>query len=120
MATDPSVILALTSALDSDAGNNALRVHLAALSLESSFAKEAPDHCKVVLAAQPDNVEALKQASAEAAAIGDAARCESFRRLYEALTWQQTRGLLDEREVPPLPDLSERQPAMSKREPPGS
>ncbi len=120
MATDPSVILAFTTALAGDTANTVMCVHLASLPLESSREKEALDHCKVVLAAQPDHTEALQQASTAATAIGNAARSASFRRLYEALTWQQTKGMLDELEAPPHPDLPERQPAMPKREPPGS
>ncbi|HLJ55014.1 MAG TPA: ATP-binding protein [Chthonomonadaceae bacterium] len=105
MPTDPTVLAALSTALESDAENVPLRLHLAGLLLESGRAQEALGHSATVLAAQPDHVEALKVASAAAAQTGDAAKADGFRRLHEALSWKQTAGMLDGLGIPPLPDV---------------
>src|SRR5260221_13731331 len=111
MSVDQSILTALTAALSADSENNALRLHLATLLLEGGQPAEALLHYTHILAKQPDHLDALSHAAKAAEAAGFAERAESYRRLYEALSWKQTKGLLDSLgepslpEAPPLPDL---------------
>src|SRR5690349_7976946 len=95
MAVDPSVILALTTALEADTNNVPLRLHLAALLLEAGRANEALEHYIAILARQPDHLESLSKAAQAADALGDTAKADGYRRLHEALSWKQAKGLLD-------------------------
>jgi SpoVK/Ycf46/Vps4 family AAA+-type ATPase len=103
MSIDPSVLAAMSAAVAADPANTALRSHLAGLLHQSGKYAEALTEYAQVLAAQPDNLATLEGAAASAAAAGEAARADSYRRLYEALRWQQTKGLLDNLEEPALP-----------------
>src|SRR5437879_1499560 len=104
MAVDPSVLLALTTALEADNSNLPLRLHLAALLLDAGRANEALEHYIHILAKQPDHLEALSKAAQAADALGDTPKAESYRRLHEALSWKQAKGLLDGMVDRPLPD----------------
>ncbi|HLK56078.1 MAG TPA: ATP-binding protein [Chthonomonadaceae bacterium] len=117
MAVDQSVIRALATALEADTNNLPLRLHLAALLLEAGRANEALEHYAVVLARQPDHLEALSKAAQAAQTLGDTTRAEGYRRLHEALSWKQAKGLVDGIEDRPLPETPDgerntRQPAI--------
>jgi AAA+ superfamily predicted ATPase len=100
MPTDPAVISAMASAVQSDPDNPALRLHLAALLLESGRPGEALEHAAHVLSRQPDNLEALQKAADAADATGDKIRAAGYRRLYEGLSWNRAKSLLDGIEEP--------------------
>jgi SpoVK/Ycf46/Vps4 family AAA+-type ATPase len=72
MAADSSVIDAISAAVAASPGNTQLRLHLAALLLESSRAAEALQHCQAVLAAEPGSLAALPLAARAAEALGEA------------------------------------------------
>lgn len=105
MSVDNSILAALTAALANDPENMALRLHLAGLLLEAGQSAEALQHYTQILMKQPDHLDALPNAAKAAEAAGDKARADSYRRLYEALSWKQTKGLLDSLEERPLPDV---------------
>ncbi|HEX6083160.1 MAG TPA: ATP-binding protein [Thermoanaerobaculia bacterium] len=84
MTPDPSVIAALAQAVEAAPDNGALRAHLATLLLEADRPSEALEHCVVLIAARPDDVEALRLA-ARAAREADDPRAESYARLASAL-----------------------------------
>ncbi|MGH9754606.1 MAG: AAA family ATPase [Blastocatellia bacterium] len=96
MPIDPTVIAVLLSAIEKDPENAALRIHLVSLLFDSGQMDEAMKHCAVILASQPDHIEALDYAARAAEAIGDAKRAEGYRRLLKALSAQDT-------VAPPLP-----------------
>src|SRR5579871_2330775 len=104
MPIDPSILLALSTGLEKDPDNIPLRMHLAAMLLEGGQAVEALNHYGVVLNRQPDHLEALSRAAQAAELSGDTQRAESYRRLKEALSWKQTKGLIDGLEDRPLPE----------------
>jgi AAA+ superfamily predicted ATPase len=85
MATDPVVLASITSLVERDPANTALRIHLAELLLASGQAAEALGHASAVLAARPDDGAALTLAARAADAMGDTARASAYRRLAEAL-----------------------------------
>ena len=95
MPIDPSVIQAMSSAVEADPGNAALRVHLAGLLVEAGGAREALDHCAAVLSHSPDNLEALKLAARAAEAAGEKERAQSYTRLYNALMGQSAKSLVE-------------------------
>jgi SpoVK/Ycf46/Vps4 family AAA+-type ATPase len=82
---DPTVIVALEVSVNAAPDNVALRLHLAALLLESDRAADALRHATVVLERQPDNVEALRVAQMSASRTGDTDRAGRFMRLLQAL-----------------------------------
>ncbi|MBC6445741.1 ATP-binding protein [Actinokineospora xionganensis] len=84
MTHDP-VIEALLGALAGDEGNHPVRVHLATLLVDAGRPAEALDQAAIVLAAQPDHVEALRVAAAAARAVGDEAKATAYARLATAL-----------------------------------
>src|SRR5262245_4157018 len=96
MPIDPTVIAVLLSAIDKDPENAALRLHLASLLFDSGQMDEALKHCAVILASQPDHIEALDYAARAAEALGDAKRAEGYRRLLRALSAENPAA-------PPLP-----------------
>ncbi|HET9139425.1 ATP-binding protein [Actinophytocola sp.] len=84
MKPDP-VIEALLSTLAADPGNHPVRVHVARLLLDAGSPADALTHATTVLAAEPDNLAALRVAAAAAGATGDAAKAASYGRLADAL-----------------------------------
>lgn len=106
MPVDPTIISAMKSAVDGDPDNLALRLHLASLLLESEQPQDALMHCAFVLAKQPAHLEALQKAMQAAEASGDKERATGYRSLYEALSWNQTKNMLDDIEDRPLPESS--------------
>lgn len=96
MPIDPTVIAVLLSAIEKDPENSALRLHLVSLLFSSGRMDEAMKHCAVILASQPDHIEALDYAARAAEAMGDAKRAEGYRRLLKALS-------AEDPVAPPLP-----------------
>jgi AAA+ superfamily predicted ATPase len=86
MPIDPTVIAVLLSAIEKDPENAALRLHLVSLLFDSGQLDETLKHCAVILASQPDHIEALEYAARAAEAMGDAKRAEGYRRLLKALS----------------------------------
>jgi SpoVK/Ycf46/Vps4 family AAA+-type ATPase len=85
VATDPGVISAIEAAVEADPRNLALRVHLGALLLEAGRAEDALVQAEAVLAAEPDNIDALGVA-AESGSLLDDARAPGWTRLHASLT----------------------------------
>jgi SpoVK/Ycf46/Vps4 family AAA+-type ATPase len=96
MSVDPSVIAALTIALTGDPDNVALRLHIAGLHLEDRNPDAALEHYAIVLAKQPDHLEALEKAALAAEQAGDMLRSHSYRKLFEALSWNRAKSLIDD------------------------
>ena len=90
MPIDDSVIAALEAAVAAAPDNRALRLHLAKVLVEGGKAKAALDHCAIVLAVAPDDVDALELAAEAASAAGDEARAAGYRRVRAALTGVST------------------------------
>ncbi|HLI57853.1 MAG TPA: AAA family ATPase [Actinomycetota bacterium] len=84
MVLDPSVRAALETALAANPGDIPVRLHLAGLLVTGGEAEAALAHCTTVLAAQPDNQEALRLAGIAAGALGDP-RAAGYERLLAAL-----------------------------------
>jgi SpoVK/Ycf46/Vps4 family AAA+-type ATPase len=80
------VIDALKESLAADPSNHAVRAHLAQLLLDEGLAAEAVQEAATVLAAEPDNVGALRTAAAAALATGEQTRAAAYTRLADALT----------------------------------
>ncbi|WP_332644126.1 AAA family ATPase [Aeromicrobium sp.] len=84
MTTD-AVIEALRNALLADPSNHAVRSHLAELLVGAGRDEEALEEAAKVLAAEPDNIGALRTAATAAAAAGQASRAAGYARLADAL-----------------------------------
>ncbi|HVK20160.1 MAG TPA: ATP-binding protein [Actinokineospora sp.] len=84
MTHDP-VIEALLGSLAADPGNHPVRVHVAKLLLDGGRATEALAQAATVLAAEPDNVAALRVAATAAGVVGDEGKAASYSRLVAAL-----------------------------------
>lgn len=95
MPPEPSVIAALIAAMEQDPANVALRLHLAGLLVEADRPQEALDHLSTILAAQPSYMEALKLAQTAAEKSGDTIRAHGYGQLYEALSWNRAKNLID-------------------------
>jgi SpoVK/Ycf46/Vps4 family AAA+-type ATPase len=80
------VIEALKESLAVDPSNHAVRAHLAQLLLDEGLAAEALQEAATVLAAEPDNVGALRTAAAAALATGEQTRAAAYTRLADFLT----------------------------------
>jgi SpoVK/Ycf46/Vps4 family AAA+-type ATPase len=85
MAPDPSLLRALEAAVAADSSNPAIRIHLASLLLEADRPGEALSHLQLILASQPDHIEALALAARAASASGDTDLAERWQRLHDAL-----------------------------------
>ena len=80
------VIEALKESLSADPSNHAVRAHLAQLLVDDGQATEALEEAATVLAAEPDNVDALRTAAAAALATGEQPRAAAYARLANALS----------------------------------
>ncbi|MBS1848630.1 MAG: ATP-binding protein [Actinobacteria bacterium] len=85
MAVDPSIIAVLQSGVDANPDDFALRAHLTTLLTDDGRFDEAWPHCDRLLAARPDDAEALALAERIATGRGHSERASSYRRLREAL-----------------------------------
>jgi SpoVK/Ycf46/Vps4 family AAA+-type ATPase len=85
------VIAGLQAAVDADPSNHALRAHLAGLLLEAGQAQEALENATAVLAATPDQPEALKAAAAASRELGDEERAAGYERLLKGLDGSEQR-----------------------------
>ncbi len=111
---DP-VIRAMLAAVSADPTNTALRVHLADLYRKAGDFSNALDHSSQVLAQQPDHREALIIAAECAESTGDKIRAAGYRKLSEALSWDQARGLIES--AIPSPDDFDETPIPTQEEP---
>ncbi|HEX6355587.1 AAA family ATPase [Actinophytocola sp.] len=84
MTHDP-VIDALLDTLAANPDNHPVRLHVAQLLLDAGRSAEALTHAITVLAAEPDNITALRLAAAAARAEGDETKAVSYTRLADAL-----------------------------------
>ncbi|MEX2242660.1 MAG: AAA family ATPase [Fimbriimonadaceae bacterium] len=100
MGVDPSVLGALKSAVESDGGNVALRLHYAGMLLEAGQPADALAQCQTVLASNPDHRDALELAAKAADEAQDPIRAAGYRKLVEALGWSQTANMLRDIEDP--------------------
>jgi SpoVK/Ycf46/Vps4 family AAA+-type ATPase len=85
VSADRSVISALESALRADPASTPVRLHLAGLLFDAGEPEPALTHCKTILDSEPANVDALRTGAKAAAALGDSARADGYRRLLDAL-----------------------------------
>lgn len=113
MATDPTVLNAIRAAVEQDPDNTALRLHLGTLLLEAQDPKGALEQFAYILGKQPAHLEALKRAGEAADAAGDPIRADGYRRLYEALSWNQARNMISGIEEPPPGDFPPPPPSVS-------
>src|SRR5262245_31717790 len=81
---DASVIAGISAAVEAAPDNDPLRLHLAALLLDTDPAASLK-HCTIVLGRKPDHVDALQLAARAAQAAGEPERAEGYRRLHKAL-----------------------------------
>lgn len=98
MPVDPSIITAISAAVEASPDNQALRLHLISLLLDDGQASEALRHCTILLSQQPDHLAALTKAAEAATRLGDEPRAASYRRIAAALR--------DEEPPPPNPEPS--------------
>ena len=82
---DPSLLAALSAALEKDPSSIPIRLHLAQLLLASGAEATALEHFSTVLRQDPANIDALQGASLAADAVGDRDRAAGYRRLLAAL-----------------------------------
>src|SRR5690349_3374315 len=85
MPTDRSVIDALTTAVENDPENSALRLHLASVLAESAMFDEALRHAQIVMSNDPTNAAALQQAAEACEKLGDLSKAASYRKLLAAV-----------------------------------
>ena len=85
MPPGPQVIAALTAAVQDDPESCPLRLHLASVLLDAGEARAALPHLEFVIAREPENVEALLQASRAGESLGDP-RAAGYRRLATSLS----------------------------------
>lgn len=85
MPAHPSVIAALTAALEASPEDVGLRLHLASLLLESGEYAGALEQYGAMLARDPAHLEAIGGAARAAEGAGDQTRAQGYRRLLQAL-----------------------------------
>jgi SpoVK/Ycf46/Vps4 family AAA+-type ATPase len=95
MSVDPGVLAALKAAVENDPSNAALRLHYAGLLQTANLHQEALDQCAAVLVTQPDHLEALKLGATSAEAAGDKIRAHGYRNLYDALSMNKAKNLIE-------------------------
>lgn len=115
MPVDPTIIAALEAALQGDAENVNLRLYLAGMLLESGRAAEALAHYTQILARQPAQLEALQNAALAAERVGETDRAAGYKRLYEALSWDRTKNLLNDPEEARLNETPKTEPQRNSR-----
>ena len=115
MPVDPTIIAALESAISGDPDNVNLRLHLAQMLLEGGRAHDALEHAASVLNKQPAHLEALQAATRAAEATGDKERAEGYKRLYEALSWNRAKSLVEDIEESRLSDTPPPRPQQNYR-----
>jgi SpoVK/Ycf46/Vps4 family AAA+-type ATPase len=95
MSVDPSVLAAIGASVEQDPDNLALRLHYASLLFDASEFEGSLKQLAVVLAKQPDNLEALKLASQAATSAGDNIRAAGYENLLRALSWNSAKNLIE-------------------------
>ncbi|MCC2670252.1 MAG: Cell division protein FtsH [Armatimonadetes bacterium] len=81
-----TVIAALTAALQVNPDDVTLRLHVAQLLMQEGVPEDSLAHYTLILARDPAHLDALKGASEAAAACGELARADGYRRLHAALS----------------------------------
>ncbi len=102
MSVDKSLISLLSSAVQTDSQNIALRIHLASLLFSDGQFDLSLFHYQQVLNQEPTNLEALEKAEQSAEKSGETKKAAGYRKLFNALT-----GKSEPKESvnPALPDL---------------
>lgn len=114
---DSAVLKVLRDALENDPSNIALRLHLASLLIGARQYSEALEQLTIVLNASPSHQEALQLAADAAEQSGDKIRAHGYRRLHEALSWNQAKNLIDstdaerDGDLTPGPERGRKRPA---------
>lgn len=85
MPADPSVVAALTAAIDANPDDSALRLHLAGVLVDGGEPAAADAQLTRVLAAEPAQVDALRLGVRVAEELGQLDRALGYRRLLRAL-----------------------------------
>ncbi len=98
MSDKQSVILVLTEAVAKDPNNVSLRLHLASLLWAENENEKVLEQTGVILALQPDNIEALDMASRAAELLGQYKKADAYKRLFNALG-----GKKETPKTPPVP-----------------
>jgi SpoVK/Ycf46/Vps4 family AAA+-type ATPase len=86
MSVDKSLISVLSSAVETDSQNIALRIHLASLLFSDGQFDPALFHYQQVLNQEPTNIEALDKAAQSAEKLGESKKAAGYRKLFNALT----------------------------------
>lgn len=116
MPVDPTIIAALESAISGDPDNINLRLHLAQMLLDGGRAGDALEHAAGILNKQPAHLEALQAATRAAEAVGDKERAAGYKRLYEALSWNRAKSLVEDIEESRLSDTTATRPQQNYRD----
>jgi len=85
MAIDKSILTAIEAAVEAEPTNTALRLHLSSLLFEDAQFAESLKQAQTVLAEEPVNIDALRNAAEAAEKLGDLGKAESYRKLLNAL-----------------------------------
>lgn len=103
---DPTLLEAMRAAAEANPENVAIRLHYASLLVQAERHADALEQTSLILAKDPANVEALKLAATAAEATGDATRAQGYRKLYEALSWNSAKGMIED-VIPSFDDIIE-------------
>jgi SpoVK/Ycf46/Vps4 family AAA+-type ATPase len=85
MAVDKSVLTAITSAVEAEPANIALRLHLVSLLFDDGQFALALEQCQTALGQDPANTGALEKAAQSAEKLGDLDKAQGYRKLMNAL-----------------------------------
>lgn len=88
-----AVIAALLAALQNSPEQTDLRLHLAETLLLRGSPGEALEHAQMVLAVEPDNVQALTVAQDACQALGESTKAQAYKRLLAAVLEVEPTGL---------------------------
>jgi predicted Zn-dependent protease len=102
MSVDKSLISVLSSAVETDSQNIALRIHLASLLFSDNQFDLALFHYQQVLNQEPTNIEALDKAAQSAEKSGEIKKAAGYRKLFNALTGQ-SKPQKSDNNSPPVP-----------------
>ena len=86
MSIDKSLISVLSSAVENDSQNTALRMHLASLLFDDTQFAAALNHYQMILNQEPTNIEALDKAAYSAEKSDEPKKAAGYRKLFNALT----------------------------------
>ena len=86
MPVDKTLISVITSAVEAEPQNIALRIHLASLLFDDNQFALSFSHYQKVLNQEPTNIEALDKAAQSAERSGELEKATGYRKLFQALT----------------------------------